>query len=585
LSPLAPGSDARGPAARGGRRIALIAGLSLVLVLALRIALYRPLAVVGEDPRDGFVRVPGVVHVHTTLSDGGGPPEEVIRAAGAAGLRFVVLTDHNNLDAKPFEGYRDGMLVIVGTELSTTAGHLLGLGLDDPPYRFSGDAQDGLHDIRDLGGFSFAAHPLSPRDDLRFNGWDLPGRWGMELVNGDSEWRRAGPRILLTAALYGLNHRYALLRGLNPALPMLARWDELLARRDVVGIAGADAHSRIPLTKTRALRFPSYESVFSLQRNHVLLRSPLTGGLEADRRAVLEALREGRLYVGLDALAPADSVSFVAEAEGRRFTMGDTAPPLPGLRLEASGRWPEGSRASILRDGKRLAEGEGPLTAEVPGPGVYRLEIHVPGARVPWVIANPIYVFDEAARNERVRRAAWPPPEEAPAAVQVLEAFEGTTAFQPGADTRSLARAEVLDPRGGRDGKGAARLQFRIGEPTPDHPHVFAALVDRTHRDLGGRKGLVFSMRADGEYRVWVQVRDENPASADEGTEWWFGSIKTSPEWQRVALPFSRLRSINPRTDGRLDLDKVRAIVFVLDRGSVRPGARGTIWLDDLGVY
>jgi hypothetical protein len=585
LSPAARGPHARGPAAHGGRRIALVAALSLLLVFALRVALYRPLAVVGEDPRDGFVRVPGIVHVHTTLSDGGGTPEEVIRAARAAGLRFVILTDHNNLDAKPFEGYRDGVLVVVGTELSTTAGHLLGLGVDDPPYRFSGDARDGLQDIRDLGGFSFAAHPLSPRDDLRFTGWDLPGPWGLELVNGDSEWRRAGPRILLTAALYGLNHRYALLRGMNSADPMLARWDELLARRDVVGIAGADAHSRIPLTKTRALRFPSYESVFSLQRNHVLLPSPLTGELDSDRRAVLEALRQGRLYLGLDALAPADSISFVAEAGGQRFTMGDTAPPLAGLRLEASGRWPESARASILRDGKRLAEGAGPLRTEVPGPGVYRLEIHVPGAQVPWVIANPIYVFDEAAREQRVRSAAWPTPKEVPATVQLLDDFEGASAFHPGADARSSARADVFDPRGGRDGKGAARLHFRIGEPTPDHPHVFAALVDRTHRDLQGRKGLAFSLRADGEYRVWVQVRDENLASPDEGTEWWFASIKTSPEWQRVALPFSRLRSINPRTDGRLDLEKVRAIVFVLDRGSVRPGARGTIWLDDLGVY
>ena len=62
-------------------------------------------------------------------------------------------------------------------------------------------------------------------------------------------------------------------------------------------------------------------------------------------------------------------------------------------------------------------------------------------------------------------------------------------------------------------------------------------------------------------------MRDANPASADEGTEWWFASVQTRPEWRRVAVPFARLRSINPKTDGRLDLDKVRALVFVLDKG------------------
>ena len=569
---------------RPGRVALLIAAFALTLV-ALRVALWQPLPVQGDRPDDGYVRVPGVVHVHTTFSDGGGTPEEVIQAAKAAGCQYVVITDHNNVDAKPFEGYRDGVLVIVGSELSTTAGHLLGLGLADPTYRFSGDARDGLEDIRDLGGFALAAHPLSPRADLRFTGWDLPGPWGLELVNGDSEWRTAGARVLFIAGLYGLNHRYALLRMLNPADATLARWDALLAERDVVGLAGADAHSRLPLTKTRSLRFPSYPSLFGLLRNHVLLKAPLTGRFEEDKAAVLEALRRGRAYVGLDGLAPADGFSFVAEAEGRRATMGDTVPPLAGLRLKAGGRLPEGARLVLFRDGKLLAEATRALAADVPGPGVYRVEVRVEGAKVPFILSNPIYVFDDATRVAREQRAAWPRPTPTPAPAAVLDSFEGKTAFSAGVDTFSSMRKDLLDPRGGTDGRGAARLEFRIGEPTAVHPHVFAALVDWTHRDLSGRSGLLFSIRADGVYRIWVQVRDLNPASADEGTEWWFASVRTSTEWQRVVLPFARLRSINPKTDGRLDLDKVRALVFVLDRGAVKPGTRGTIWLDDLGVY
>jgi hypothetical protein len=85
-------------------------------------------------------------------------------------------------------------------------------------------------------------------------------------------------------------------------------------------------------------------------------------------------------------------------------------------------------------------------------------------------------------------------------------------------------------------------------------------------------------------FRIWIQVRDENPRSADEKTEWWFASIRTTAEWRRVYLPFSRLRSINPQTDGRLDLDKVRALVFVLDSGAIKPGTQGAIWIDDFGL-
>src|SRR6185436_12021640 len=144
-------------------------------------------------------------------------PEQVAAAARAAGLQFVVLTDHNTVDGKAFEGYHDGVLVLVGTEASTTGGHILGLGVGDPAFRFSGDPLDVVEDFRDLGGVAFAAHPVSAREDFRFTAWDLPGPWGIEVLNGDSQARAAGwPRLLRAAALYGLNPRYALLGTMTP---------------------------------------------------------------------------------------------------------------------------------------------------------------------------------------------------------------------------------------------------------------------------------------------------------------------------------------------------------------------------------
>jgi hypothetical protein len=569
---------------RRWRRWALLGLASLVLACAVRVARWRPYAVTGDAPAGP--RAVGVVHVHTTLSDGGGTPGEVARAARAAGLQFVVLTDHNHLDAKPFEGYHDGVLVIVGTEISTTAGHLVGLGIPDPVYRFSGDAEDALDDVRALGGSAYAAHPLSPRDDFRWTGWELPGPWGMELVNGDSQWRAAGwGRLLRTAALYPLNARYALLGSLTPPRETLARWDALLASRHVTGIAGADAHNRVALSKRFAPRFPSYEAVFAVARNHVVLDAPLTGEAGADTRAVLEALRHGRAYVGLDALADASGFAFEATDGARRIAMGDVVAPSPALRVRAGGRMPAGTRVVLLRDGKPLAEGTGAAEADADVAGVYRAEAYVPGWDVPWVLSNPIEVFDAPAAAARETRAAWPSPLPAPAAVQVLDAFEGRTAFEPGFDTSSSQNKDVIDPKAGADGGGAGRIAFALGVPTAGHPDVFNALVDRTPRDLTGKHGLVLALKADGVYRVSIQVRDANPASKDEGTEWWFASLRTSTEWQRVAVPFARLRSVNPHTDGKLDLDKIRALVFVLDKGSVKPGTAGTIWVDELGVY
>ena len=572
----------------GGRFVALllVAALALVGLSALRVARWHPLPLVGEEPTDGYPRASGVVHVHTTLSDGGGTPKETIRAARATGLTFLALTDHNHLDAKPLEGYREGVLVLVGSELSTTSGHVLGLGLrEDPAFRFSGDARDVFEDVRDLGGFSFAAHPTSGRPDLAWTGWELAGPWGIELINGDTEFRRAGPRLLLTVGLYRLNPAWALLRTLRSPDEILRRWDEMLARRDVVGITGADAHGRVPITKTRALRFPSYQALLSLARNHLLLERPLTGDAAADSQTVLSALRRGRSYIGLDALAPADGFTFTVEGGGGRWTMGESVPVVRGLRARIGGRVPKGARIVLRRDGHVLAEATERLEIGLPGKAVYRVEVRVPGWPIPWVITNPVYVFTPFDLDARSGAAAFAGPPPPAREVHRLETLPGTWEFKAEADPSSWVDPKVLDPQGAPEGGPAQRLAFRLGAPGPGRPFTWCALVNRQERGISGHAGMSFRLRADGVYRIWVQVRDRNPASADGGEEWWLASVRTSPQWREVRLPFDRFRTINKRTDGRLDLDKVQALVFVLDHAADKPGTQGTIWLSDLALY
>ncbi len=566
------------------RRIALTAVAVLAGAYVLSVLLFGPLPVEGKGPGDGYARVAGVIHVHTTMSDGGGTPERVVAAAQRAGLDFLVITDHNNLDAKPVEGVHGRTLVLVGTEASTVAGHVVGLGLFDPAFRFSRDPHDTLADIRDLGGMPFVAHPTSPRADLRWEAWDEPGPWGLEVLNADSQFRQASwAARARTAATYLLNPRYALLTHMTRPADALARWDALLARRPVPGIAGADAHGQIELSRRLTMQVPSYSASFAVARTHVLLERPFTGELAADRQALLAALAGGRAYVGLDGLADANAFSFTAESPPGRWTMGDTAPLAAAPRLRAGGRMPAGTRLVLLADGRRVAETQGPLDVPVTSGGIYRVEAYVPGWGVPWIITNPIAVLDDAAAAARAQAPATPSPAPSPAAL-LADFDRDVPFFAAAADERSRVTPPLWDAGGGVKG-GAARFAFRLGVPDASHPHVFCALVNRQDRDLTGRQGLVLSVRADGVYRMWVQVRDANPASPDEGTEWWFASVRTSPQWQRVALPFARLRSIQKHSDGRLDLDKVRALVIVIDAGAMKAGSVGTVWIDELGVY
>ncbi len=354
----------------------------------------------------------------------------------------------------------------------------------------------------------------------------------------------------------------------------------------MVAIAGADAHSRLPLTRSRTLRFPSYESLFSLERNHLLLERPLSGGAAADRAAILDAIRGGRFYMGLDGLAPADAFGFTVESEGGgRWTMGEQAPLGAGLRAKAGGRVPAGTRLVLLRDGRPLAEASGGLDVPLPGAGVYRVEARVPGWPVPWVITNPIYVFDEAQRERRRAAGAWPAPI-VPRAVVPLHELPGTPTFKPEFDPSSRVDPAV-DARGlGPGGTDALQLAFRLGVPSPSQPFTWCALVNRQPRDLAPYTGLRFRIKGDGEYRLWVQVRDVNPASADEGLEWWLASARTSTRLARgaaavLALPDDQQEDRRPpRSRPR----RARSCSCSTARPSSR-GREGKIWIAGLGVY
>jgi len=306
--------------------------------------------------------------------------------------------------------------------------------------------------------------------------------------------------------------------------------------------------------------------------------------MSADRDAVVASLAKGRGYVALDALARGDGFFFVAEQGDSQWTMGDHVPASPAPRLRAGGQLPAGARLTLLRNGQVVLESAERLDLPRADPGVYRVEVRLPGWRIPWIVSNAIYVFSQETHEARARYAIGPPAAVPPEATRTLDDFEGTTVFEAAADPSTKISREVLDAHAGERGGSAAHLEFTLGTPTPTNPSPFAALTSARARNLSDAHGLVFSIKADHPARVEIQVRDSNTQSAD-GTEWWYLSVKATTEWRRVAFPFSRFRSRDAHSDGRLNLDATTGIFFIVDTGMAKPGTAGEIWLDDLGVY
>ena len=368
--------------------------LILMAVAAAAVAVWLPVPPPGAraesatDGRTPGTELVGAVHVHTTHSDGALDVAGVVDEGRAAGLDFVLITDHNTLAAKPREGYAGDLLLIVGVEISTDTGHVLAFGFDAPPeHPFPQRAEAVLREITDLGGTAVVAHPTSPRERLTWTDPALPGTWGIEVVNGDTQWRTAGaPRILLSGLVYPFSPRYALSQLMSrPAAAAL--WDSLLARRPAIGIVGVDAHTRLP----------SYEAVFRVARNHVLLDAPLTGNGPRDVAAVVDALSRGRAFIGIDGIAPTDGFFFSAERAGRSWSMGETVAPTPELRLRAGGAAHPEAVHHLLKDGEVVLSETGGFDVAAAEAGVYRVEVTLPGWRIPWILSNPIYVRDTAA--------------------------------------------------------------------------------------------------------------------------------------------------------------------------------------------
>ncbi len=234
-----------------GRLLAILVAVAMVSTIWMLLPRRARELALTPDPR--LVR--GAIHIHTTRSDGAGSPDDVARAASRAGLDFVILTDHGDgLRAPDPPRYVDGVLVIDAVEISTADGHYVALGIGQAPYRLAGDARDVIDDVHRLGGFGFAAHPDSPKADLRWRDWDVPLD-GLEWLNADSEWRDETRSALARGFLtYWIRGPESIVRMFSRPVATIGRWDRLTSSSRVVAVAGADAHARVPLRAWRRTR-------------------------------------------------------------------------------------------------------------------------------------------------------------------------------------------------------------------------------------------------------------------------------------------------------------------------------------------
>ena len=515
----------------------------------------------------------GVFHVHSRWSDGSGTVDEIAAAAAAAGLDFVILTDHGDATARRPPSYRNGVLVIQGVEISTDAGHYVALGLPAAPYPLGGDARGVVEDVRRLNGFGVIAHPTSPRPALAWSDWSLPVD-GIEWLNGDSQWRDDGPLALLRAAAgYWFRAPESMASLLARPERALARWDTLAAERPVVGFGAADAHARLAPAGGDdeydggvQIRFPGYEETFRALSMRVELDRPLTGRGSVDGAAVIEQLREGRTFTAIDALASPVRFSYTAgTSDGGLVRMGERAPSGRDLTLHVAVAAPAGAAIRLLRNGRMVAqETGGTLDHPVPRqaePAAYRVEVALPEApgqpAVPWIVSNPIYTGR---------------PGETPRVVEPGGVSRPLRGGRWRIERRADAAATLTEDASG------FRLAFTLGQDMETYVATALPLEPGT---LAEATAIRFEAEATRPMRVSLQLRH---AGTELGEMRWRRSFHSGPQRRTVRVRIDEFAPVSPDLPARPDPRAPGSLLVVVDTVNTRPGTGGELLIDRLQV-
>ncbi len=195
----------------------------------------------------------GQLHLHSTYSDGGDPPAEVIRDYAARGYDFIALTDHRTVPPAEELASRDDMVVIPGEE-----------------YRCSRSVGD-----QELGVIGVDA-PLPP--ELGHRGYlDAAVGSGAFVIYNHPTWHiHHWPifRMLKLRRAHALEVYNAVCDALPGAAECSDKWDRLLTTGyRIWGVATDDAHH-----------------AHHRDRGWVMVEA------ERSRSAIIEALKAGRFY-------------------------------------------------------------------------------------------------------------------------------------------------------------------------------------------------------------------------------------------------------------------------------------------------
>lgn len=168
------------------------------------------------------------LHIHSNYSDGHASVVEIIDAAVHRGLDGIALTDHDNMRGIPaarkyIKEQKLDMILIPGVEVTTSEGHLLVLGVEEPPKR-KVSPEETIEAAHELGGIADVPHPYHP---FRHAIGRIPNADAVEVYNSKH--------------LFGLANGRAWVEARRRHMPMVAGSDSHFAETVGLGVTEIEA--------------------------------------------------------------------------------------------------------------------------------------------------------------------------------------------------------------------------------------------------------------------------------------------------------------------------------------------------------
>ncbi len=310
------------------------------------------------------------------LKDSGLDQAGIADLARAAQLDFVTLGD----DAEPGTsnygtgGFTSAILFIPGGAFKIGGGEIVGVSIHDPIA--AGSSVPALVDaIHSQGGLAIAREPsrFTSADDYALAD-------AIEVYDQSAVWRARSPFALKLGAIFlGTDHFLADLDSLAP--PAIGAYDHLTEGARIALVAGFGAPANMNVLGATV---GTWQQLFLFYATHVL-------ATERETDPVMDAIKNGRVYVSFDFLGYVQDFAFYGESGMTKIMMGSEAPFASGVTLKTE--LPDtADRIVIFKNGVETASVESATNfAYVPkSAGAYRVVAY--RKAVPWIISNPVYL-------------------------------------------------------------------------------------------------------------------------------------------------------------------------------------------------